>query len=46
MSRGLSRGEGDSLPLARQLGAQMVLGKPFEYRTFMESVRGVLGLAA
>lgn len=46
MSGGTAAGDGDFLPLARQLGAKAVLSKPFEYRTFMESVRGALGVAA
>ncbi|MCW1924508.1 response regulator [Luteolibacter arcticus] len=46
MSGGIMSGEGDFLPLARQLGAQAVLSKPFEYGTFMESVRGALCVAA
>ena len=46
MSGGIAAGGGDFLPLARQLGAKAVLSKPFEYRTFMESVRGALGVAA
>ena len=46
MSGGLTRGGGDFLPLARQLGAKAALSKPFEYRDLMESVRGVLGVAA
>jgi CheY-like chemotaxis protein len=46
MSGGISCGGGDFLPLARQLGAQTILRKPFEYGVFMESVRDALGIAA
>jgi len=46
MSGGILSGGGDFLPLARQLGAQSILKKPFEYRVFMDSVRDALGIAA
>ncbi|MEK7949553.1 response regulator [Luteolibacter soli] len=46
MSGGVSSAGGDFLPLARQLGAQTVLRKPFEYAVFMDSVRDALCVAA